>query len=412
MSTASGLATHEHVSGLLPAYVNGTLLPDERAAVDAHLKDCSSCKVDLATWQKVQSATRWAMHAAPMSSRGLDQMWTALDALAAPMPTKTIPASAPAFGTGSNLRPLSSNPGTSRPNGLWRRIPVANLATAAVILLTLLASVVAFSGRFRQTLSDEQPAMLPVVTAPEDAALPAGVLEDVTLMQGVFDVIPPDATWTGIERNTMAPGAAWDVGTSQTNGEGPSLYRVESGTLTIQADGPITVTSAGWNQPATVPAGTDVVLSAGDQGYTPSGVKARFRNESDVPVIVIVAGITTIGWGSSPEVRNEELAWSLTENPAMEPALVAVRRVTLEAGAAVPIEVFPGVAVGYVESGQVIAANSLASPTPSSALPLRAPYALLALHPGRVLHVTGPEPATVLLMTINNPNPLEGTPMD
>jgi len=42
---------HEQAQQLLPWYVNGTLEPDDRAMVEAHLADCAECRADLAAEQ-------------------------------------------------------------------------------------------------------------------------------------------------------------------------------------------------------------------------------------------------------------------------------------------------------------------------------------------------------------------------
>jgi anti-sigma factor RsiW len=42
---------HEQAQQLLPWYVNGTLEPDDKALVDAHLVDCADCRAELASEQ-------------------------------------------------------------------------------------------------------------------------------------------------------------------------------------------------------------------------------------------------------------------------------------------------------------------------------------------------------------------------
>lgn len=42
---------HEQAQQLLPWYINGTLEPDEKALVDAHLTECADCRAELASEQ-------------------------------------------------------------------------------------------------------------------------------------------------------------------------------------------------------------------------------------------------------------------------------------------------------------------------------------------------------------------------
>lgn len=48
-----GESAHRRLQNLLPWYQNGTLEPVERAAVEAHLRDCESCRAELTALEAV-----------------------------------------------------------------------------------------------------------------------------------------------------------------------------------------------------------------------------------------------------------------------------------------------------------------------------------------------------------------------
>jgi hypothetical protein len=249
----------------------------------------------------------------------------------------------------------------------WRSWP-ASLATAALVLLTLLASYVAFGGPLRQHW-EERPAFVPALTGTPEVR-PAGVTTDEVLLQGTFDTIPQWADFSGVKRAVLQPGAVWPLGTNAEDGIGPFLYRVESGALTIRAEGPIEVTRAGSATSQTMTAGTDIVLAAGDQGLTPSGIRSQWRNEGTVPVSALTVMVATDGADPRPSgVRYDDvfIAWPMTPPPT--PVQATLRRVTLGAQGSLPGGPAPGLMLVGVESGTadlVIGPPSpLATPTRS-----------------------------------------------
>ncbi|MBV8366817.1 MAG: DUF4349 domain-containing protein [Candidatus Eremiobacteraeota bacterium] len=62
---------HETVTELLPWYVNGTLAPHERAAVEAELASCPLCAADLAELQRIHAAMHELDQDAPGPSESL-----------------------------------------------------------------------------------------------------------------------------------------------------------------------------------------------------------------------------------------------------------------------------------------------------------------------------------------------------
>jgi anti-sigma factor RsiW len=75
---------HERAQQLLPWYVNGTLDPDEKAMVEAHLADCADCRADLESEQ----ALARDVAALPID---LEHAWSALsDRIDAAVPPRRL----------------------------------------------------------------------------------------------------------------------------------------------------------------------------------------------------------------------------------------------------------------------------------------------------------------------------------
>lgn len=72
----------EHIAGLLAAYVNGTLHPDERERVQQHLLHCETCQQELASWKALRTTAQFSLETTPLpTSNTLAQVWTTIDAI-------------------------------------------------------------------------------------------------------------------------------------------------------------------------------------------------------------------------------------------------------------------------------------------------------------------------------------------
>ncbi|MEO1248044.1 MAG: zf-HC2 domain-containing protein [Pseudomonadota bacterium] len=58
MKTQNTHISHEEVDGLLPWYVNGTLSPTERGAVEEHLADCIACAEEVRQLERIADAVQ------------------------------------------------------------------------------------------------------------------------------------------------------------------------------------------------------------------------------------------------------------------------------------------------------------------------------------------------------------------
>jgi hypothetical protein len=307
------------------------------------------------------------------------------------------------------LRKLSRRERSPRP---W----TTSLATAALVLITLVGSLVAFGGPLLRGLREARQVFAPDSAETSLAPGPAG---DTILLQGTIDEIPPGAFWAMVERVTLAPGAERPLGTPAGEGEGAMLYLVESGELTISADGPISVTRAGEDKPTTVAPETEVVLRAGDRGFTPYGIGWSWRNAGSVPLVAMDTWIAAWGAVTSPQGVSYDGIFDMQLNRTpMPPVTMTVRRQTLAAGEQLVPSQVPGLVGFYVDQGmlQIIDASDGGQPSTSFSIPTHngrmfGGTGYKAVPPGWTLQSAGSDPVTLLIWTMSNPNPLETAPL-
>jgi hypothetical protein len=346
-----------------------------------------------------------AVDTAPhLSSWQRDQIWDDIVArhasgvfLVGPLPAASATLDA-LDGQRLANRPIQSAHPSRSVTGRWA---LAQLATAALLLLTLLAGFAALRV-FPYRGGDERAIGIPAPESPSDVLAPE-LGDNTILLQGMFDEIPSLASWVGMERISLAPGAEWTRGRNQDLGEGPLLFGVESGALTIEANGPVAVIRQDGT-PTTIAPGEDVTLNPGDRGFAASGIVAQWRNTGTVPVSVIDAGITTsgTGWGRIPgAVTYEQLVAEYQFKAQALPLAMTVHRVTLKPGENLATDTIPGLEMLWVESGNLVALDHTEAETSV------APFAFDKgtkeagnLRTGRVFQSADDKPVTLLVMTI------------
>jgi hypothetical protein len=167
---------------------------------------------------------------------------------------------------------------------------VGQVATAALLLLTLVTSVVAF-GRLRSA-PGERPASLPAVVATPSSEAALQTVFTTILPAALIPTAPGGRTfdfWHAV----LEPGERVPIAGQSP---GPQITHVVSGELTIQADGPLQL-FRGTNIASgagTVPSGTAVVLHAGDTAVYPYETAAEYANLGSTPVQV-VGGQLSVG---------------------------------------------------------------------------------------------------------------------
>jgi uncharacterized cupin superfamily protein len=174
-----------------------------------------------------------------------------------------------------------------------RRGALAQLATAALLLLTLAGVYASF---VRPRPADDRPAVVPAAVASPDASPAAGGPE-VLLRTALL----PDRGAGGIEldfwRGAIAPGGRVNSLPEWAAQPGVHVDLVLAGTMVVRADAPIEVVRAGAaGAPETVPAGTEVTLDVGDAAIVPFASAREYHNPGEAWVELLGAFVLPEPW--------------------------------------------------------------------------------------------------------------------
>jgi hypothetical protein len=275
-------------------------------------------------------------------------------------------------------------PASLERRGLFQpRWTLAQLATAALVLLTVISGFVALQGSLRMTGPGQPGVIIPAIDRTSE--LPSGGIADEMLLRATLEQMPPSGGThqLAMYRVQLAPGTTEHAGSQADTGVGHDLFTVESGQVTVEADAPVILTRAVADPaaaPTSVPAGTAVVLDVGDQLLAPSGVTFRRRNDDSTPATLLGYSFGNIGesvhtWSNPAGVTYVHgFPFTLpSEFPAL-PAEVTVRRLTLAPGAELAVRDLRGLELVYVEAGalDLVYAKAETAATPERVFTIRA----------------------------------------
>lgn len=271
--------------------------------------------------------------------------------------------------------------------------PAAPVAIAAEVGLTRLGAA---------ALAQEA-AGTPATAATTGEA--SGTLRE-TLIQAVLEGLPPPPAFVRLVRISLEPGASVPLHTHP----GPEFGWVESGTLTVRAEGEVVVAPAstgGETRPALVPpVGEEFSLQRGDQVVYPAAVPFTFVNAGPEVATVLTAVILPAGDGSPPGsswvdgtpgpeamagVRSQILGDAVVAGWPRPPLAMVVDRVALGPGETIPAR--PGPVLLSVELGrfgfQLMEGQFQVSRGESGPLPNATPGASYSLGPGDAVFFPG-----------------------
>jgi hypothetical protein len=276
---------------------------------------------------------------------------------------------------------------------------LAQLATAALVLLTLVGSVVALRGARPLMSQEERPAFIPAIEE---------IPEATTLVDALVTAWPSGGPpfFASIERITFDPGAVEAASTDRT-GMGPDLFTVESGQVTVTADGPVVVTRGPAEQmadPTTAAAGTTIVLDVGDRFFAPAEVSFQRRNDAPAPASVLDFQVSDVEPAHHAlTVHYQRIMPDKIFNAVPpEPSQIALRRLRLQAGTALPIGELSGLQMLYVEEGtlDLMGERAAGDLVPMRSTSISAGSGTAYFDTVSALVNRGVDPLTVLIATI------------
>jgi len=214
-----------HVAHLLPGYIAGTLDAADHGDVLSHLAGCPACLAELAAWRVIQRATQEMYHEAPLTEtddNGLLQLWRRIDATANSEQSSRLPAPS----TVPDRHEPSAPAGRRSVLASLIRRPIAHWATAALIVLVLAGSFLAF-GPGRSWRMEHVPAILPAIGG--TPATPEAVVTE-TLLDTAVAALPAGRLRVAVDRWHLQPSPA---AVTLPAHEGAVFITVDTGEITV-----------------------------------------------------------------------------------------------------------------------------------------------------------------------------------
>lgn len=277
---------------------------------------------------------------------------------------------------------------------------LAHLATAALVVLTLVGSLLVLGGPPRPVGQEERPASIPAVSSAPNVT---SVMEALVTEWPAADPL----LVATLRRETLDPGAEETFGVADVTGDSVDLFLVESGQLTVEGDGAMFLwrrTDGPGSEPTALPAGSTIVLDPGDSVYLPLGTSARRRNDATQPAVFMGFQLTQKEILLHPAgVTNLRIVPDKILNaPPPAPATLGLHRLRLAPGERVPLLALPGLQMLYIEAGtlDLMGARRLGDLSPASWTSIPAGQGMAHFDATTALANSGAEPATVLLVTI------------
>jgi hypothetical protein len=303
----------------------------------------------------------------------------------------------------------------------------AYLATAALVLLALVAGLVALRGSMVLVGPDQRAIIIPATDITPERLAPSDPAADELLLRSTLEQMPPEQGQSpqfALERVHLAPGAVEQAGSQENTGVGIDLFTVESGQITVAADAPVFLLRAvaiASGSPSLVQPGTAVTMNPGDHLYAQSGVAFSRRNDGSSPATLLSFSIGAVGdiptTTSPPDGVTYDSGLPSGQPPDIPaaPAEAAVHRRTLPPGAEIAVRDVPGLHLVFVESGDLdlIYAEAETPPPPEDVLTIPEGSGTGAFGPTpeqAVLANRGDEPLVILTASIVAKSPDVQTP--
>jgi hypothetical protein len=189
-----------------------------------------------------------------------------------------------------------------------------------------------------------------MTTVTGNGATPAATEASTAPLMGATVEVPEAEHYVDLFRVDYAPGAAEEAHAEA----GPTLNLVAAGSLTIEVEGPASVTRAATPDAVEeVTAGSEVVLDVGDGLVIPAGTRHTNRNDGEDAAVLLAAVVLPIDSPPPPPVAGVSLHWSAGgPSAAPGPNAFVLERATLPPGTTIPAPLLYAVAAGNPEVGE------------------------------------------------------------